>query len=302
MSDWFAPLKAWIGRSEERRDVAAPAPVAALAATLDHESPPWRDGEVPPLGHWLYFLPLYRQSEVGADGHAKRGGFLPPVPLPRRMWAGGRLSWHEPLRLGADVRRRSTVADISHETGRSGELCFVKVVHEVFGDAGLAVREEHDIVYRGPAPQAGAEVPAKPAEPLPEAAWTRTITPDPVLLFRFSALTFNGHRIHYDRDYCRDVEGYPGLVFHGPLTAMLLVDLFLRHHPAAPLSTLSFRAQRPLFDTRPFAIRGRPRPGGATLWALTPDGLPAMTAEIATGEPRAGHRLCGHAAPPARPV
>ncbi len=281
MSDWFEPLKAWIGRSEEIEDVAAAAPLVGLAATLDHADPPWRSGEVPPLGHWFYFLPRYLQSEVGPDGHAKRGSFLPPVPLPRRMWAGGRLEFPGALPVGEPIRRRSTIGDVSYKAGRSGELCFVKVVHEVFARDALCVREEHDIVYRSPAPPGGEKGAGGEAEPLPVAEWRRTITPDPVLLFRFSALTFNGHRIHYDREYCRDAEGYPGLVFHGPLTATLLVDLFLRHNPSARVTRFAFRALRPLFDIEPFDICGRRTDSGAELWALTPKGEPAMKAELA---------------------
>ncbi len=281
MSDWFEPLKGWIGRSEEIDDLIAPAPLAGLAATLDHDAPPWRDGEVPPLGNWLYFLPRYRQSAVGPDGHAKRGGFLPPVPLPRRMWAGGLLEWFAPLPVGKPARRRSTIGDVAYKAGRSGELCFVKVVHEVFAGETRCLREEHDIVYRGPAPAGGEAGAARSTEPLPDGLWSREIVPDPVLLFRFSALTFNGHRIHYDREYCRQEEGYPGLVFHGPLTATLLVDLFLRHHPGAKVTRFAFRALRPLFDTRPFTIHGRPVDGGAELWAVTPDGEMAMRAELA---------------------
>ena len=228
----FAALKDWIGRAEESADVAAAGPLEGLAATLDHADPPWRPGEVPPLGHWLYFLPRARQSAIGADGHPRRGDFLPPAPLPRRMWAGGRIEFGAPLAIGEAVRRRSVVAGVEHRPGRSGDMVFVEVVHEIAGKSGVAVREAQDIVYRAESNEA-----APAAEPAPTAApaaeWSRTITPDPVLLFRYSALTFNGHRIHYDRPYAETIEGYPGLIVHGPLTAMLLVDLFLRNRPRA---------------------------------------------------------------------
>lgn len=284
MSDWLDECRQWVGRKEETLDVIAPAPVVGLAATLDHASPPWRENEVPPLGHWCYFLPRARQSALGPDGHEKRGGFLPPVPLPRRMWAGGRLWWHRPLPLNATARKVSTIQDVTRKQGRSGELGFVVVAHEVFVDDELCLREEHDIVYREAARE-GSNAPAAPARPdqTPEAEWTRTVTPDPVLLFRYSALTFNGHRIHFDREWCVEEEGYPGLVVHGPLTATLLVDLYLRHHPGAAVASFSFRAKRPLFDTAAFTLCGRPTEDGAQLWALTPEGQVAMEAELTAG-------------------
>lgn len=270
-------LKDWIGREEEQSDTATAAPLAGLAATLDHPDPPWRAGEVPPLGHWLYFLPRAPQREIAGDGHPARGGFLPPVPLPRRMWAGGRLDFLAPIRVGDALRRRSTITGVEQKSGRSGEMVFVTVLHEIGNEAGPAVREVHDIVYRE-APRPG-EAPPR-AEPAPDAVWRRPVVPDPVLLFRFSALTFNGHRIHYDRPYCETEEGYPGLVVHGPLTATLLVDLFLRENPGARVAGFRFRAKRPLFDVHPFTLCGAPREGGASLWALDHEGRVAMSAEL----------------------
>ncbi len=271
-------LKSWIGRSEFVADTVTPVPVAALSATLDRDDPPPRPGDpLPPLWHWLYFLPLHRQSELGPDGHAKHGGFLPPVELPRRMWAGGRFTFHQPLHVGEAIRRTSTIADVSHKEGRTGSLVFVLVRHEIAGESGLAITEEHDIVYRQ-APHPDDPVPPRRA---PEnALWRRRIDPDAVLLFRYSALTFNGHRIHYDRRYVMDVENYPGLIVHGPLLATLLVDLLRRNVPA-PLSSFGFRAIRPLFDTAPFALAGTPDPAtaGATLWAEDAEGFLAMQAE-----------------------
>ncbi len=271
-------LAAWIGRTEETTDTVTAAPLAGLAATLDHAAAPWAVGAVPPLGHWLYFLPRALQRDISEDGHPHRGGFLPPVPLPRRMWAGGKLEFLAPLQVGDAVRRVSTIKDVTAKSGRSGDMVFVAVQHEIHGPSGLAIREIHDIVYRQAA-KAG-ETPAVATEDAPQALWRRPITPDPVLLFRYSALTFNGHRIHYDRDYCRDVEGYPGLVFHGPLTATMLVDLFLRHNPGARVTGFSFRAKRPLFDIHPLTLCGTPRPGGASLWALDHQGVISMSAEI----------------------
>lgn len=272
-------LRAWVGRRETAEDTVTPVPMAALSATLDRDDPRPRPGDVlPPLWHWLYFVPLHRQSEIGADGHAKRGGFLPPVPLPRRMWAGGRFTFHQPLRVGESIRRTSTIADVSHKVGRSGSLVFVLVRHEVAGEDGLALVEEHDIVYRD-APQPGEAAPAPRPAPT-GAAWRRDIVPDDVLLFRYSALTFNGHRIHYDRRYVTEVENYPGLIVHGPLIATLLVDL-LRRNVASPLASFRFRAVRPLFDIAPFAVCGGPAAGGtgATVWAQDASGFLAMEAE-----------------------
>jgi 3-methylfumaryl-CoA hydratase len=274
----FEHLKAWIGRSEMQTDVATPAPLAGLAATLDHLDPPWREGEVPPLGHWLYFLPHAVQRDIGPDGHAKRGGFLPPVELPRRMWAGSELEFLAPVPVGAAIERRSTIANIEHKTGRSGDMIFVRVEHEITIQGAAAIRDAHNIVYRE-APKPGEAAP--PPEKAGRAAeFERTILSDPVLLFRYSALTFNGHRIHYDRSYCEEAEGYPGLVVHGPLTATLLMDLYLRQRPAAAVRAFRFRARRPLFDIHPFTLCGAHRPGGAGLWALDHEGALAMTAEL----------------------
>jgi 3-methylfumaryl-CoA hydratase len=274
----FDNLEDWVGRFETREDVAAAAPLEGLAAMLDHETPPWRPGEVPPLGHWLYFLPRALQRDIAADGHPHRGGFLPPVDLPRRMWAGGAFTFSAPLPVGAAISRRSTIDEVMPKTGRSGRMVFVKVRHEISTAAGVAVTEFHDIVYRE-ASKPGEAAPAGELPPGPP-DWQRVVVPDPVLLFRFSALTFNGHRIHYDHDYCRDVEGYPGLVFHGPLSATLLVDLFLRQHPGARASGFRFRAKRPLFDTHPLSVCGRPTADGAQLWITDHQGFVAMTAEL----------------------
>jgi 3-methylfumaryl-CoA hydratase len=278
----LARLKAWQGRSETLADEITAAPVRALSATLDRDDPsPTPGTRLPELWHWLYFLPHHRQSEIGPDGHAKRGGFLPPVPLPRRMWAGGRLRWEadNPLTVGDAVERTSTIASVTHKAGRSGELVFVLVRHEIRNARGLALTEEHDIVYRAaPAPGDAAAPPPTPAPK--DAAFSREIRPDDVLLFRYSALTFNGHRIHYDRRYVTEVEGYPGLIVHGPLIATLLVDLLRRELPQAVLARFEFRAMRPSFDTAPLRVHGRPDAGGKTfqLWAEDADGWLTMQA------------------------
>jgi 3-methylfumaryl-CoA hydratase len=273
----FDALKAWVGRSETLRDEITAAPLRAFSATLDREDPePARGTPVPPLGHWLYFLPTHRESEIGPDGHAKRGGFLPPVPLPRRMWAGGRLKWEaaNPLRVGDEVQRESRIASVEHKSGRSGDLVFVTVVHEIRNGRGLAVTEEHDIVYRAAA-QPGDPAPQPTAAPS-NAAWQRELTPDDVLLFRYSALTFNGHRIHYDRRYVTEIEGYPGLIVHGPLIATLLVDLVRRHAPDAPVASFEFKALRPTFDGRPMRVNAVPAGKSIELWAQDHEGWLTM--------------------------
>ncbi|HSC18825.1 MAG TPA: MaoC family dehydratase N-terminal domain-containing protein [Rhizomicrobium sp.] len=277
-------LKTWIGRTEEAADVATASPVERLAALLDHEAPPWPPNALPPLAHWLYFLPNARQSEIGEDGHPKRGGFLPPVPLPRRMWAGSRLEFRTPIAIGAPMTKRSTVQSTEAKSGASGEMVFVVVRHEIALENAPAIVEEQDLVYRE-APKPNASQTGKAA--LHEgrtSEWTRTVTPDPVQLFRYSALTFNGHRIHYDRDYARDIEGYPGLVVHGPYTASLLVDHFLRHRRGAAIAKIAFRAVRPLFDTAPFELCGSLTDTGADLWAQSASGETAMTMSVALSE------------------
>ncbi|AOK54685.1 acyl-CoA dehydrogenase [Burkholderia stagnalis] len=269
------PLDAWLGKTETLGDDITSYPLAALAATLDRAAP---GDTVPPLWNWLYFLPVAPLAQVGADGHPKRGGFLPPVPLPRRMWAGGRLTFHAPLRVGRHATRESTIASIEDKTGRSGRLVFVTVQHRYESDGVLCIEEEHDIVYRD-APQPGAPAPKPVAAPQGE-AWSRTVTADPVLLFRYSALTFNGHRIHYDHPYATQAEGYPGLVVHGPLIATLLADLVRRERPGATLATFAFRAVRPTFDGHAFTLCGKPSDDGSTveLWAKDHEGHLTMQA------------------------
>jgi 3-methylfumaryl-CoA hydratase len=270
-------FSAWIGRSETRHDVFGPTPVAALNATLDHSAIDVVPGLLlPPLWHWLYFLPLHRQSEIGADGHAKRGGFLPPVPLPRRMWAGSQFEFRAPLRVGDRAERRSTIADVTVKEGRSGKLVFVRVRHEirVNGAAEPALVEFHDIVYRDAKQPGDAEPPPLPA---PQgAAWQREIVPDDVLLFRYSALTFNGHRIHYDRRYVTEVEGYPGLIVHGPLIATLLMDLLRRQLPDVQVASFRFKAVRPTFDLHPFRVNGTREGDSVRLWAQDHEGWLTM--------------------------
>ena len=274
-------LNEWIGRSETISDIATATPYAALSATLDRapDRPP-AGTPLPALWHWLYFLPLHRQSEIGPDGHAKRGGFLPPVPLPRRMWAGSQFEFHQPLLVGDTLTRTSTIADVTEKSGRTGPLVFVKVRHEIRrnDESAIALTEFHDIVYREAAKPDDVAPPPKAA---PAAStWERKWVPDDVLLFRYSALTFNGHRIHYDRRYVTSVEGYPGLIVHGPLIATLLLDLLRHQRPDARVARYEFRAVRPTFDINHFFVCGEPQPEGKTfrLWARDHDGWLTMDA------------------------
>lgn len=275
-------LRTWIGRQETLDDVASAACVRAMAATLDHDTPCEAGAEIPPLWYWTYFLPSQPTAELGIDGHPKKGGFLPPISLPRRMWASSKVRFFHPLRVGDPIRRRSTVADIAVKEGRTGPLCFVKVHHEVLTPAGTAVMEEQDIVYRNP-PSPGDPASAPQAAPT-DALWKRRIDPSPVLLFRYSALTFNSHRIHYDRPYAEHEEGYRGLVVHGPLIATLLLDLLRREQPHAQVREFSFRATRPLLDTTHFWVCGIPQDDGTVrLWAEDCEGAVATSAVARLG-------------------
>ena len=274
-------LRGWVGKTETLTDVVTAAPLQGLSATLNrHDAQSRLDTQVPPLWHWLYFLPQPRQSDIGPDGHAKRGGFLPPVPLPRRMWAGGRLHWTQgkSLMSGDTVKRVSRIESVTHKAGRSGDLVFVLVKHELHNAMGLVITEEHDIVYRAnPQPDESAPIPKAAGT---DSVWTQTITPDPVLLFRYSALTFNGHRIHYDRRYVTEVEGYPGLIVHGPLIATLLVELVRDRMPDARIADFQFRAVRPVFDIAPFKLHGMPSADGKSveLWTEDHEGWLTMQA------------------------
>ena len=277
-------LSEWIGKSEEAADTVNPTPYAALAAVLDlpSERPP-AGTPLPPLWHWLYFLPLHRQSEIGPDGHARRGGFLPPVPLPRRMWAGSQFEFHAPLFVGDEIARISTIEGVTEKSGRTGRLVFVRIRHEVLrrDEREIALTEFHDIVYRD-APKPDDVAPPPKAAPA-SSTWERRWLPDDVLLFRYSALTFNGHRIHYDRRYATQIERYPGLVVHGPLIATLLLDLLRHQWPDADVAHYEFRAIRPLFDTHQFFVCGEPQQDGRTvrLWARDHEGFLAMEATAA---------------------
>jgi 3-methylfumaryl-CoA hydratase len=280
----MSELLQWVGKTEVRHDRVTETPVAALAAVLDRDDPPPQTNTpLPAFWHRLFFVPLQRQSQLGEDGHPKRGDFLPPVSLPRRMFASCSLTFFHPLRVGDHITRVSRIQEINHKEGRTGPLVFVKMRHEISNEDGLSVVEEQQVVYRNSAQPGGSKIP-QAADTI--ATWSRDIRPDPVLLFRYSALTFNGHRIHYDRTYATEVEGYEGLLVQGPLIATLLLDLLRRSLPERDVASFSFRAVRPLFDNAPFLVCGREENGSGSnkvkLWAQDAGGSLCMdaTAEL----------------------
>jgi len=276
-------LQGWVGRSEVVEDEAALPIVRRLAALMDRDAMAFRRGDALPEGwHAVFFGPVTPQSQLGPDGHPRKGDFLPPVPLPRRMFAGRRIRFLAPLPIGAELRRTSTIAAVTPKTGRSGRMVFVRVDHSVEADGQVVVTEEHDIVYREEATKV-AGVPAAPPPapaPLPEPTATEVYSPDTVTLFRYSAVTFNGHRIHYDQPYTTQEEGYPGLVVNGGLTALRLCELAKRQLPGGRIGRLAVRNVRPFFVGWQGELRCRQEAGGRLLlWALDEAGRP-----IAEGE------------------
>jgi 3-methylfumaryl-CoA hydratase len=276
-----AGLASAIGRCERRRQVFDAETASHMAAFLDWAAPPLPGDELPPLWHWSYFTPLTRTVDLALDGHAVKGSFLPDVPLPRRMFAGARIRFHAPIRIGDEVERCMTVHDVQVKEGRSGALVIVAVRHELSIGGQVALLEEQDIAYRGAAP---ATVPGgRTEQALPHAQFSREVAPSPVLLFRYSALTFNAHRIHYDRDYAMKHEGYPGLVVQAPLAATLLADLLRTQRPHVRLKSAQFRASRPIYDTAPFTLCGHCTGDTAVLWAQTTGGIALrLDAELET--------------------
>jgi 3-methylfumaryl-CoA hydratase len=269
-------LRQWIGRTNEVSDTVTAQLVKGLRATLFQEIGEPKAGDAAPFTtHWCLGQPVYPMSELGPDGHPARGGFLPPVPLPRRMWAGGELEFLDTLRVGDVAKRISRIADVTMKTGSTGVLCFVSVAHEVTTPRGVAIRERQDIVYRDVS-NAPPAAPAKAPPPPPVAQHRETHVSDPVLLFRYSALTFNGHRIHYDRDYVTKVEGYPGLIFHGPLQATFIVELAAKLHGGQPPKKLSYRGLQPLFEGSEFSINANATDNGMELWIANAAGQPTM--------------------------
>jgi 3-methylfumaryl-CoA hydratase len=268
----------WIGREEEHEAHIAEPAVRAMAATLDLDTAPASGAPLPPGWQWLFFNPAARRSGLGADGHPQRGGFLPPIDLPRRMWAGSRLRYLAQLPVNAHATRRSRILKIENKVGKRGSLWFVTVGHSIHCDGRLCIEEEQDIVYRDATAPGAASVVA-PARFDEVAQWGVDFRPDTTLLFRYSALTFNGHRIHYDQSYARDEEGYPDLVVHGPLTATLLQQFALAQSNGRRLAGFDFRGVSPLFVGRAFRLEGRAADdNGIAVWARGPDGELAMSA------------------------
>lgn len=268
-------LRQWIGRSTEATDIVTAQLVKGLRATLFQEVGEPKKGDAAPFTvHWCLAQPVFPMSMLGPDGHPTRGGFLPPVPLPRRMWAGGEIEFLEPLRVGDESTRTSRIADVTVKSGSTGTLCFVAVEHTVTSPRGVAIRERQDIVYREIT--SGAPAGAKAPPPPPKAQHRETHVSDPVLLFRYSALTFNGHRIHYDRDYVTKVEGYPGLIFHGPLQAALIIEMAARLRAGEAPKKFTYRGLQPLFEGTEFSINANETEAGMELWTANAEGQPTM--------------------------
>jgi 3-methylfumaryl-CoA hydratase len=273
-------INSWIGKTETSTEKICISKISALAATIENKNyiPSIKDA-LPPLWHWIFFVPAAPQSQIGLDGHVKRGGFLPPVPLPRRMWAGGKLEFHRQIMCGSNISRNSRIADITHKNGRQGDLIFVKVIHNISDENGVAISEEQSIVYKGETGRKNSLI-HKVALSVNNMDWVHDVYPDPVFLFRYSALTFNGHRIHYDRPYATEIEGYPGLVVHGPLIATMLAGLVRVNLPNCIITNFEFRSISPLFDGAKFRLLGKldERRMEVKLWACNEDGFVAMEA------------------------
>ena len=263
-----ADFTAWLGRTEEAQDQLSRNLIKRIAATFGEDAPA-HGAALPPLWQWCFFQEPVAESQLGTDGHPARGGFLPPADDRNRMWAGGRIEFIEPLRVGADAHRLSTITHIEEKIGRTGALLFVTVRHDYSQDGRLAIREEQDIVYREPSPPKLAA-----GDPVIETQWSESVVPDSLLLFRYSALSFNSHRIHYDWPYVTETEGYPGLVVQGPLTATMNLAAFVKANPLARMKHFSFRGVRPLIAPAPILFGGRHiQHGTAELWASDANGI-----------------------------
>ncbi|MHA3905025.1 HTD2 family dehydratase [Castellaniella sp. WN] len=272
-------VAAWVGRTETCVDHMDGGHAERVALSLG-DTPPAEGGALPDLWHWAFFVRGQPHEVLGADGHPRGGGFLPPLADNRnRMWAGGRVRFLQPLMAGRQAERRSTVANIVEKVGRTGKLLFVTVEHEYRQGGGLCIQEVQDIVYREPSPPVLVGT-----QPAPASDWRETIRPDPVMLFRYSAVTFNGHRIHYDDPYVREVEGYPGLVVHGPLIATMMLRALRRAHPDRRVQSFAYRGLRPLISPAAFQVAGRlDAPDAAELWAEQ-DGMLAHRADVRFGD------------------
>jgi 3-methylfumaryl-CoA hydratase len=269
-------IEDWVGNQETRTELIHQQSLNGFAALMDQDVP--TSAIVPPGGHWMYFLPTDKQSRLAQDGHAFKGDFLPPIDLPRRMWAGGRLTFHNQLKAGDTAEKTSTIKSVTPKEGRTGNLVFITVQHQVSNQDGICITEEHDIVFRD-APSKGSASPKQPQPAPTDGRWETEVVPDSVMLFRYSALTFNGHRIHYDREYCQNVEGYPGLIVHGPLLGTLLMRLAVQRMEERELSSFNFRNFNPVFDTAAFTLNGREENDRqCSVWVAGPAGELAVSA------------------------
>jgi 3-methylfumaryl-CoA hydratase len=269
-------LRGWVGRERVREELLAPFAAHALSTALDRDQAPTQGEALPPTWQWLYFNDCARRSDLGVDGHGKTGAFLPPVPLPRRMWAAGEFICEQPLRIGEPAEQRSVVTSVELKEGKTGTLVFVSLEHQVSQQGRRCLVEKQHLVYRE---MANGPSPLLLGESAPGAADSQQpFQPDPVLLFRYSALTFNGHRIHYDRDYATQQEHYPALVVHGPLLATLLAEQVAVQMPEVRISSFGFRAVRPVFDTDHLLLCSKRSGSSVELWTQNQDGFVTMIA------------------------
>jgi len=273
-------LQGWVGRVAESTDIVTASPLVRMSAWLDREDPIPRKGDaVPPGWHYLFCLSQMPQRHLTHEGGTPRSELFPPISLPRSMWVGCRFTFSGAIKVGDPIRRVGTIKSLTGKTGRTGPLILMTIRDEFLVPAGLAVAEEMDIIFRK---NAEGPEPLPPPQPRPgEAVWRRVIQADPPFLFRYSALTYNSHRIHYDLTYTTKQEGYPALLVHGPLQVNLMLEL-VRQNDARPIAEFSCRAQRPVFEGGPFSVEGAPTPDrtGVTMWVLDRDGALSMTASV----------------------
>ena len=274
-------IKSWLGHEIEQKDIIDSNRVRAMGALLDRDNLLFEYGTpLPPCWHWAFCLDTTPQSKLGMDGHPKKGGFLPDLGLPRRMWAGSRLKFHYSPEIGSSITKKSKISSITPKSGKSGKLVFILVKHDWYVDGVKFIEEEQDIVYRD-ITRTGQT--SKGVSPVKKSAeWSMNVTPDSALLFRYSAVTFNSHRIHYDRPYCLNEEGYPGLVVHGPLIATILIEFFQTNNPNAIIKEFSFRAVSPLFEGQTFSVNGCKEKdnGWYDVWAENSQGSLATKGQI----------------------
>ncbi len=275
--DW----REYIGRVHEETMRISSDRIQGLAALMDYDEPPWPDNRVPPTGHWLAMFPYTRQSELGHDGHEKLGDFIPDTGHPRRMWVGGRIQYLKPLYVDQPVLHRTTITNIEDKTGKTGPMTFVTLNHEYLAGSDLLLREEQKIVYREASTEPTQRPTIKPAsKPESEYDWSRQFMPDSAVLFRYSAVTFNTHKIHFDHEYVKE-EGYPGLLVHAPLTATLLIQLYSSANPDFKINCFDYSARSPMYDGDPIMLYGKNAGDGKVLlWAEDCAGNLAVSATL----------------------